>query len=116
MLLLTKRGLGALTALVVLQGCSTPANQLSSPQAERVEVRLDATMDVSSCAWKGDITGSEGRWYSSIFYGNDALARGAMNDIKNHASELEADTVLLLSPLDFQTSVTLIGSAYRCKK
>ncbi len=116
MLPLNKSRFGVLAILVILQGCSTPTNQLLSTQAGRVEVRLDATMDVSSCTWKGEVTGSEGRWYSSIFYGNDALARGALNDIKNQTNQLGADTVLLLSPLDFQTSVTLIGSAYQCKK
>lgn len=116
MLPLNKSRLGVVAILVILQGCSTPTNQLLSTQAERVEVRLDATMDVSSCIWKGEVTGSEGRWYSSIFYGNDALARGALNDLKNQTNQLGANTVLLLSPLDFQTSVTLIGSAYQCKK
>lgn len=110
-----KRGIACIPLILAVTGCSTPSHHISSVLAQQVELRRDSHVDVSSCQWRGEVTGSEGRWYSSIFYSNDTLAQGAINDIKNNAARLGADTVLLLSPLDFQTSVTLIGSAYQCQ-
>lgn len=108
-------GLGAAIALL-LSGCAQPFHQIQSEQAAQVEMRLDASLDVSACEWKGDVTGSEGHWYTYLFFKNDSLTQGAVNDIKNHAAALGGDTVLLLTPVYFSTSVTLFGSAYRCKK
>lgn len=112
---LFKREIACILLALAVTGCSSPSHTISSDQAQQVELRRDSHVDVSNCHWKGEVTGSEGRWYSSIFYSNDTLAQGAINDIKNNAFLLGADTVLLLSPLDFQTSVTLIGSAYQCQ-
>ncbi|GMQ47368.1 DUF4156 domain-containing protein [Vibrio sp. 10N] len=112
-----KRTLGLWAAIaLLLSGCAQPFNQLQSEQAAQVEMRLDASVDVSDCEWKGDVTGSEGYWYTYLFFKNDSLTQGAVNGIKNHAAALGGDTVLLLSPVYFSTSVTLFGSAYRCKK
>lgn len=104
------------TLAILLSGCVQPFNQLESDQASQVEVRLDASLDVSGCEWKGDVRGSEGYWYTYLFFNNASLTQGAVNAIKNHTAKLGGDTVLLLSPVDFDTSVTLFGSAYRCKK
>lgn len=106
----------ALVSSSLLAGCSQPFNQLQSEQAQIVEVRADANMDVSQCQWKGDVRGSEGHWYTYLFFSNASLTEGAVNEIKNQTTALGGDTVLLLTPVDFETSVTLFGTAYRCKK
>ncbi|MCL9776074.1 DUF4156 domain-containing protein [Vibrio methylphosphonaticus] len=105
----------ALLCIVMLSGCSSPAHNLTQ-QSASVVLRLDQNIDTSQCQWKGDVTGSEGHWYNFLFLLNSTMARGAMNDIKNNAAEIGANTVYLLLPIDFQTSVTLFGSAYDCQK
>ncbi|MGF1773492.1 DUF4156 domain-containing protein [Vibrio wakamikoensis] len=114
---LSKTGWGiTLASFTLLSGCSQPFNQLQSERAQTVEVRADANIDVSQCQWKGDVRGSEGHWYTYLFFSNKSLTEGAVNEIKNQTAALGGDTVLLLTPVDFETSVTLFGSAYRCKK
>ncbi|MFA0443007.1 hypothetical protein BCU70_17205 [Vibrio sp. 10N.286.49.C2] len=102
-------------AVSILSGCVSPTHKLST-QSETVILRLDQDLTMSDCRWKGEVTGSEGHWYNSLFFTNSAMVRGAMNDIKNNATAIDANTVLLLSPVDFQTSVTLFGTAYHCQK
>lgn len=63
---------------------------------------------------QGEVTGSEGHWYNYIFMTNDAMMQGAMNDLKNNAAAIDADTVFMVSPQDFITSFSVLGSAYRC--
>ncbi|MCJ2377765.1 DUF4156 domain-containing protein [Vibrio sp. ZSDZ34] len=108
------RWLVTMGLLFSVVGCSSPQVQLN-PDAKQVELKLSNHIDSSQCHWKGEVTGTEGHWYSSLFYNNDAMTQGAIFDIKNNAALLGADTVYLLSPLDFQTSVTFFGSAYQCK-
>ncbi|MGU3843658.1 DUF4156 domain-containing protein, partial [Vibrio diabolicus] len=36
------------------------------------------------------------------------------NDLKNNAAAIDADTVFMVSPQDFITSFSVLGSAYRC--
>nr|WP_239424298.1 DUF4156 domain-containing protein [Vibrio galatheae] len=77
------------------------------PDAQSVHLRLDSQFDANHCQWLGEITGSEGHWYSYLFFSNDVMVRGALNDAKNQAFELGANTVFLIHPQDFVTSFTL---------
>ncbi len=43
------------------------------------------------------------------------MMHGAMADLKNNAALLEADTVYMVSPQDFVTSFSVLGTAYRCQ-
>lgn len=106
---------GAVITMSALAGCVSPTHHLSA-QSESVVLRFDHGLDMEHCEWKGEVTGSEGHWYSFLFFTNSAMVRGAMNDMKSNASIIGANTVMLLSPVDFQTSVTLYGSAYYCQK
>lgn len=105
--------LGALIAITVT-GCTTPLAQLN-PHAEEIEIRLDSHFTPEGCQWLGDITGSEGHWYSYLFFPNDTMVRGALNDLRNNAQALGADTVYMISPQDFVTSFTVFGVAYQCQ-
>ncbi|WP_039970622.1 DUF4156 domain-containing protein [Vibrio halioticoli] len=98
---------------VVLTACTTPSNTLLDG-AQQVQVRTNNAPLIQNCDWVGEVTGNEGHWYSYLFYGNDVLVRGAINDIKNNAYKIQANTVVLLSPHYFKTSATLIGTAYYC--
>ncbi|WP_133154082.1 DUF4156 domain-containing protein, partial [Vibrio kanaloae] len=65
--------------------------------------------------YKGEVTGSEGHWYSYLFFQNDTLIQGAMNELKSNAIELGADTIIFTLPQHFSTSVTMLGTAYLCQ-
>ncbi|KGY09299.1 MULTISPECIES: DUF4156 domain-containing protein [Vibrio] len=98
---------------VFMAGCTSPMNRLDSP-AQAVHLRMDAGFDADDCQWLGEVTGSEGHWYSYLFFTNDVMVQGAMNDIKNRAKKLGANTVFVTAPQDFTTSFTVMGSAYQC--
>ncbi|WP_394241769.1 DUF4156 domain-containing protein [Vibrio astriarenae] len=99
---------------IVLSGCANPTARLTH-DAKDIEVRIDGSFDPRDCQWVGDVTGSEGHWYSYLFFTNDVMIRGAVNDLKNNAQQLGADTVYMINPQDFVTSFTVFGTAYRCK-
>ncbi|WP_047046109.1 DUF4156 domain-containing protein [Vibrio mexicanus] len=103
-------GLAAFT----LAGCSAPSN-MPVVGSEEIHIRLDKTFSVTECEWLGDITGSEGHWYSYLFYTNDVMIQGAVNQLKNKAHDLGADTIVMIHPQDFVTSFTVFGNAYRCE-
>ncbi|EKY4874563.1 DUF4156 domain-containing protein [Vibrio alginolyticus] len=99
--------------VVLLTGCTMPSH-LTHAQSQDVHIRIDAQFDPERCEYKGEVTGSEGHWYNYIFMTNDAMMQGAMNDLKNNAAAIDADTVFMVSPQDFITSFSVLGSAYRC--
>jgi hypothetical protein len=104
----------ALTAMLVA-GCTTPTSLIQEP-AKTVHLRMDSQFDVEKCQWLGEVVGSSGHWYSYLFYSNDVMIQGAINDIKNRAKQLGATHVYTVHPQDFVTSFTLMGSAYNCPK
>ncbi|MBC7005886.1 DUF4156 domain-containing protein, partial [Photobacterium sp. BZF1] len=53
--------------------------------------------------------------YNYWFISDRDLTQGALNQLRNQAAALGANTVSLYSPPDFSTSVTLIGNAYYCQ-
>jgi uncharacterized protein YbjQ (UPF0145 family) len=69
-----------------------------------------------SCTRLGEVIGSEGHWYTYLFISNTNLTQGALNDIKNRAHSMGANTVVIFKNIDFATSVTLLGQAYTCSK
>lgn len=89
-------------------------SHLTHAQSQDVHIRIDARFNPDRCEYKGEVTGSEGHWYNYIFMTNDAMMQGAMNDLKNNAASIDADTVFMVSPQDFITSFSVLGSAYRC--
>ncbi len=104
----------ALAVSSMLLGCTTPT---SVPHNEADSVKMDyhGIINIDQCEYKGEVTGSEGHWYSYLFYPNDTLIQGAMNELKANAIQLGADTVIFTLPQDFSTSVTMLGTAYLCK-
>ncbi|MGR5131446.1 DUF4156 domain-containing protein [Vibrio alfacsensis] len=99
---------------LALTGCSAPST-LPSETSFDVEIRIDNQFNPEQCEYLGELTGSEGHWYSYLFFTNDAMMQGAMNDLKNNAASIQADTVFMLSPQDFITSFSVLGTAYRCR-
>ena len=99
---------------LALMGCSSPST-LPTASSDDVQIRFDSQFNPDQCEYLGEVTGSEGHWYSYLFYTNDAMMHGAMADLKNNAALLEADTVYMVSPQDFVTSFSVLGTAYRCQ-
>ncbi|OLQ89207.1 hypothetical protein BIY21_15465 [Vibrio ponticus] len=112
-MLLKPRSIFSTLALITLAGCASPHTQLNQG-AQDVHVRLDSGFNADKCQWLGEVTGTEGHWYSYLFFTNDAMVQGAMNDIKNRAKKLGATTVYMIAPQDFTTSFTVVGNAYNC--
>ncbi|MGR5412166.1 DUF4156 domain-containing protein [Vibrio astriarenae] len=112
---ITQAILSCFTVVMLLAGCSTPMATLNG-DADQIEVRIDSHFDPQECRWLGDVTGSEGHWYSYLFFTNDVMVRGAVNDLRNNAQQLGADTVYMINPQDFVTSFTVFGTAYQCQR
>ena len=106
---------GALTALLstmLLAGCSTSSLLVD---ASRVVLTWDANDIQNTCERRGTLIGSQGSWYNYWLISDRDLTQGALNQLRNQAAGLGANTVSLYSPPDFSTSVTLIGNAYYCE-
>ena len=114
--------LGFLTVLTLLTGCA--ANEIRSGAQDII---VTHTVAPKSCKFKGQIMGEQGGFISGRWTSNKNLAQGAMNDMKNHAYELNANYVVLEESKagntgsgsmwlhhTHQTDVTQVGNAYRC--
>ena len=67
------------------------------------------------CTHLGEVIGSEGHWYTYLFISNVNLTQGALNDMKNKALAMGANTVIVYNYIStFATSVTFLGQAYNC--
>jgi len=115
----------ALLFLTTISACTAiPVQQVAS------HVRLTHNEPNENCTFLGDITGSQGDFFTGPFTSNADLETGARNDLKNKAMQLGGDTVYLLTQRagqtghfdnDFgggsqQTNVTLSGNVFKCIK
>ena len=91
-----KKELVAFAMTGMLLGCTTPTTVPHS-EADQVQMDYHGLIDINKCEYKGEVTGSEGHWYSYLFFPNDTLIQGAMNELKSNAIELGADTIIFLS-------------------
>lgn len=107
---------------LLLSACS--ANSLDSG-AQRV--RVTNTEPGKDCTFLGDITGSQGNFFTGGWTSNRNMETGARNDLKNQAYQMGGNVVVLLtqragqtgsayqgSGSSEQTNVTLTGNVYRC--
>lgn len=99
---------------LLLSSCSLLSTHAIQQGANEVRLYEEYSV-VEECLFVQDIIGTEGHWYNHLFISNKALIQAAVNDIKNQAFKLGANTVLLHSNLLFTSSVTLRGQAYNCK-
>ncbi len=56
---------------LALIGCSSPST-LPAASSDDVQIRFDSQFNPEQCEYLGEVTGSEGHWYSYLFYTNDA--------------------------------------------
>ncbi|HKR78621.1 MAG TPA: DUF4156 domain-containing protein [Nitrospira sp.] len=115
------RTMSAIICVGAIAGCSA-VNLESGAQSVRV-----VTNEPQGCEYLGEVTGSQGDFFTGAFTSNANLETGARNDMKNQASKLGANTVQLLtnragqtgsmgqgSGSMEQTNVTYTGAAYKC--
>ena len=115
------RTMSAIICVGALAGCSA-VNLESGAQSVRV-----VTNEPQGWEYLGEVTGSQGDFFTGAFTSNANLETGARNDMKNQASKLGANTVQLLtnragqtgsmgqgSGSMEQTNVTYTGAAYKC--
>lgn len=69
---------------------------------------------VKDCRYISELVGSEGHWYTFFFISNTELTHASINDLKNQANEVGADTVYIEEHMGFGTSVTFLGQAFDC--
>lgn len=99
-------------SLFLLSGCQLTTQPMSD-KSETIALHYNDNA-AQGCTEMGTVTGSEGHWYTFFFISNKDLMIAAVNDVKNEAQTLGANTVVLQDPVAFNTSVTLLGSAYTC--
>lgn len=100
------------------------ANNLNQG-AERV--RITNTEPTGNCTFLGEVTGSQGNFFTGGWTSNSNLETGARNDLKNQAYSMGGNVVVILtqragqtgsayfgSGSSQQTNVTLSGTVYRC--
>ncbi|MCP3697938.1 MAG: DUF4156 domain-containing protein [Aliivibrio sp.] len=106
--------LSALLSLALLSGCAITTQPIDTESETIILHYDDSIIQDQKCTEVGTVTGSEGHWYTFFFISNKDLMIAAVNDIKNEAQALNANTVVLQDPIAFNTSVTMLGSAYIC--
>ncbi|NQY42879.1 MAG: DUF4156 domain-containing protein [Legionellales bacterium] len=107
---------------VLFGGCSAIDLYQESDQIEVVSEKP------KNCKYLGQVRGSQGNFFTGMWTSNANLEQGAMNDLRNNASKLGADTIYLLTNRaaqtgssgeyggsSSQTSTVLIGNAYKCQ-
>ena len=117
-----------LTLLLAILLANCAATELLQ-NANLVEIVKDKP---EGCEYKGDVTGSQGNFFTGPYTSNATLETGARNSLKNRAHQLGGNTIVLLtdragvtgsvstigsesfSGSQQQTNVTLSGSVYYC--
>jgi len=108
-----------LITLLFIAGCSITSRHSNNNPVRIIfhnELRNFTIKNLSDCDYLGTLVASEGRWYNSIYISNTDLTTGAINKMHNDASEMGADIVYIDNNIDFKTSVTFVGQAYKCGK
>jgi hypothetical protein len=111
----------SILCVVALLGCAAVDLESGAHQVRIV------TTEPQGCDYLGEVTGSQGDFFTGAFTSNANLETGARNDMKNRAYKLGANTVQLLtnragqtgsmgqgSGSMEQTNVTYTGVAYKC--
>jgi hypothetical protein len=101
--------------VAVLAGCSPIKARRGGDQ-----VRV-TNNEPQGCRYLGDITGSQGNFFTGRYTSNKNLETGARNDLKNKAAAKGGNVVYLLTQragqsghFVAQTNVTLSGNVYYC--
>lgn len=94
----------------LLAGCQA-APKINKSEDVRI---IFPPVDLTLCDFKSDVIGSQGNWITYWFTSDEELVKGMMNDMRNEAINLGANTVVWRQTLYFNLSATTIGQAYKC--
>jgi hypothetical protein len=108
---------------LLMAGCSsTPL----MPQAASIMVSPNPSVP-QGCKYLGQVIGNQGNFFTGSYTSNKNLEQGAINDLKNQASQLGANYVQLITDRAgntggmnagtgglSETNVTYTGNAYKC--
>lgn len=107
-----------LAASVSLLGC---AAKPVLPEAQSIEIVTEAP-DRLKCQLLGEVTGSQGNWFTGDLTSNRNLVIGARNEMRNEAHRLGGNLVHVQDMKNTNawgslgtTNTTAIGKVYRCK-
>ncbi|RHW77806.1 DUF4156 domain-containing protein [Colwellia sp. RSH04] len=103
----------SLFLVLLLSSCSLLEIKKIKPGDEIVRLYSDEEK-VRDCIFINEVIGTQGHWYDFLFISNKSLTQGAINDLKSQARDLGANSVHIHTNMAFQTSVTLLGQAYKC--
>lgn len=103
--------------MALMVGCSaTPIRK----GAEHVKLTNFKPND--NCKYLGDITGSQGDFFTGRYTSNEILETGARNNLKNKADSMGGNLVVILTQRagfsgknSRQTNVTITGNVYNCQ-
>lgn len=107
---------------ISLVGCLTASCAAVQLHPDNEPVRLiffnelNLSKQLPECTYIAPVISSYGRWFNYLFISNTDMTQGAIDDMYNVANEIGANLVYINNNIDFTTSVTLLGQAYRCKK
>ena len=91
------RDVRAILCAGILTGCSAVTLESGAQQVRIV------TNEPQGCEYLGEVTGSQGDFFTGAFTSNANLETGARNDLKNQANKLGANTVQMLTNRAGQT-------------
>ena len=102
---------------MLLSSCTNYIKVEDSAQNIRLYFTSDKTLIIpTNCEVLGEVIGTEGHWYSYLFFSNEHLTLGALNDLKNKAHALGANALKVHDDIDFKSSVTFFGQALKCEE
>ncbi len=110
-----------LSVIAVLSGCAAVPLK---PEAQTVRFLQS---EPKGCKYLGEATGNQGNFFTGPWTSNANLETGARNRLKNKATEMGGNVIVLLTNRagqtgsvnegtghSSQTNVTLTGTVYRC--
>lgn len=99
--------------MLTLSSCSLLEIKKIKSGDETVRLYSDE-QKVRGCTFIDEVIGTQGHWYDYLLISNKNLTQGAINDLKSQAREVGANSVHVHTNMAFQTSVTILGQAYKC--
>lgn len=108
-------------SLSLLAGC---AAQELNPRAAKVRIMQT---EPKGCEYLGEVTGNQGNFFTGGWTSNENLETGARNDMKNKASAMGGNAIVMLTNRagqtgssgqygghSQQTNVAITGTVFKC--
>ncbi|WP_051484650.1 DUF4156 domain-containing protein [Shewanella waksmanii] len=82
-------------AAQILAGCSA-----TKIQDDTRGVRIVSELDTSKCQFKGEVSASQGNFFTADLTSDENIIKGARNDLRNETAALGGNYVLLIKAVD----------------